>query len=127
MPGIKFTHHGDFKKTKDFLKKVSMLDPRDKLEKYGKMGVEALRSATPVDSGRTADAWYYKVEKKLGSISISWYNSNVNQGVPIAIILNYGHGTGWGGYVMGREYISPAIQPIFDEIEEGIWKEVQDS
>ena len=127
MSGIKVTHHGDFKKTKNFLKKVSMLDPRDKLEKYGKMGVEALRSATPVDSGRTADAWYYKVEKKLGSISISWYNSNVNQGVPIAVILNYGHGTGWGGYVRGREYISPAIQPIFDEIEEGIWKEVQDS
>ena len=127
MSGIKFTHHGDFKKTKDFLKKVSMLDPRDKLEKYGKMGVEALRSATPVDSGRTADAWYYEIEKKLGSISISWYNSNINQGVPIAIILNYGHGTGWGGYVRGRDYISPAIRPIFDEIEEGIWKEVQDS
>lgn len=127
MSGIKFTHHGDFKKTKNFLKKVSMLDPRDKLEKYGQMGVEALRSATPVDSGRTADAWYYKIEKKLGSISISWYNSNINQGVPIAIILNYGHGTGWGGYVRGRDYIFPAIRPIFDEIEEGIWKEVQDS
>lgn len=127
MSGIKFTHHGDFKKTKKFLTRMSLLNPYEVLDKYGKKGVEALRAATPVDSGRTADAWYYEIERKFGSITIAWYNSNINEGVPIAIILNYGHGTGWGGYVKGREYISPAIQPVFDEIAEAVWKEVESS
>lgn len=92
--------------------------------KYGIEGVEALASSTPVDSGKTADSWSYEIVGKKTSASIIWNNSNVNNGVPIAIILNYGHGTGTGGYVAGREYISPAIQPIFDKIADDAWREV---
>lgn len=127
MAGISFKHHGDFKKTKKFLTKMSLFHPNDVLHEYGQKGVEALRAATPVDSGLTASSWYYKIERTPGSISITWLNSNVNEGVPIAIILNYGHATGNGGYVSGKHYISPAIQPIFDEIADAVWKEVEKS
>lgn len=88
------------------------------------MGVEALASATPVDTGKTASSWYYKVDYNEGSASITWSNSNVNDGVNIAVILQYGHGTGNGGYVVGRDYINPAIAPIFDKITEHVWEEV---
>ena len=94
------------------------------LDKYGREGVAALSSATPVDTGLTADSWYYKVEHANGSASINFYNSNIQNGVPIAIILQYGHGTGNGGWVQGRDYINPAIQPIFDKIAENAWREV---
>lgn len=88
------------------------------------MGVNALSNATPVESALTASSWYYEVESRRGYHSIRWYNSNVNQGVPIAIILQYGHGTGTGGYVRGRDYINPAIRPVFDQIANEVWKEV---
>jgi hypothetical protein len=94
------------------------------LDKYGKDGVAALSSATPVDSGNTANSWYYEIENKKGQVRINFLNSNINQGVPIAIILQYGHGTGTGGWVQGRDYINPAIQPVFDRILQDIWKEV---
>lgn len=94
------------------------------LDKYGMAGVSALASATPTDSGKTANAWYYEIENKKNQVRINFLNSNINQGVPIAIILQYGHGTGTGGWVQGRDYINPAIQPIFDRILQDIWKEV---
>lgn len=94
------------------------------LHKYGELGVESLRQATPVDSGETAAAWGYEIQKTSDGASIFWTNDNVNDGVNIAVILHYGHGTGTGGYVQGREYITPAIRPIFDEIAEAAWKEV---
>ena len=88
------------------------------------MGVDALASATPVESGLTAASWYFEVESGGGRHRITWKNSNVNGGVHIAIILQYGHGTGTGGYVQGRDYINPAIRPVFDKIEAEVWKEV---
>lgn len=94
------------------------------LDKYGREGVAALASATPVDTGLTAKSWYYKIENKKGSVTISFLNSNIQNGVPIAIILQYGHGTGTGGWVEGRDYINPAIQPIFDRIVAEAWREV---
>ena len=94
------------------------------LDKYGREGVNALSSATPVESGVTAASWYYEIEHSSGSAAIQFYNSNVNKGVPIAIILQYGHGTGTGGWVQGRDYINPAIQPLFDKMAEEVWKEV---
>ena len=91
------------------------------------MGVDALAAATPVDTGKTAASWTYEIEKKNGSYSIVWLNTNVNKYVNIALILQYGHGTRNGGYVKGRDYINPAIQPIFDKIAEDAWREVTDS
>lgn len=122
---IEFSHKGDFKKTFDFLRKAEKLDLND-LMKYGRMGVEALQAATPKDTGRTADSWYYEINKRAdGTISLDFLNSNLGDGwAPIAILIQYGHATGNGGYVEGRDYINPAIQPIFDEIARSIWKEV---
>ena len=94
------------------------------LDEYGKKGVEALRQATPKDTGKTADSWFYEIKRSKESVSISFNNSNINDGVPIAVILQYGHGTRNGGWVEGRDYINPAIQPVFDEIAEEAWKEV---
>ena len=94
------------------------------LNKYGRAGVAALSSATPVDSGETAASWYYEITNKNNTITTSFHNSNIQNGVPIAILLQYGHGTGTGGWVQGRDYINPAIQPIFDQIAEYAWKEV---
>ena len=97
------------------------------LDKYGQEGVAALASATPVDSGETANSWYYKIERTKGSVKIVFCNSNIQNGVPIAIILQYGHGTRNGGWVEGRDYINPAIQPIFDKITNEMWREVTNS
>ena len=94
------------------------------LDRYGREGVAALASATPVDSGLTASSWYYEIEHSNGSVKLVFKNSNIQNGVPIAIILQYGHGTGTGGWVEGRDYINPAIQPIFDKIVEEAWREV---
>lgn len=124
---ISFKHTGDFSKTTKFLERAKRGDYLKVLDKYGKEGVKALSSATPVDSGTTANSWSYKIEKGNGSAKISFLNSNVNKGVPIAIILQYGHGTRNGGYVQGRDYINPAIQPIFDRIANEAWKEVTKS
>ena len=121
---ITFRQHGDFANSTKFLEGASKSFDIRILDKYGQAGVNALSSATPVDSGKTANSWYYKIENRKGSIAIVFCNSNIQNGVPIAIILQYGHGTGTGGWVEGRDYINPAIQPIFDEIANHAWKEV---
>lgn len=121
---IRFIQKGDFKKLNNFLERIKDIVNRSQLDKYGIQGVEALSNATPKKTGKTSESWYYKINRKNDSLSISFYNSNINKGVPIAIILQYGHGTKNGGWVQGRDYINPAIQPIFDKIAEEAWKEV---
>ena len=121
---IGFRQKGDFSKTTKFLTKLKQNVDISTFEKYGKKGVAALASATPVDSGLTANSWYYKIEKTNTSISLLFCNSNIQNGVPIAVILQYGHGTRNGGWVQGRDYINPAIQPIFDQIVKEAWGEV---
>lgn len=121
---IKITVKGEWKKTDKFLERVKNLFKHGVFDKYGKMGVNALQSATPRDSGRTSSSWSYKIVRSSGKVSIVWSNSNVNKGVPIAIILQYGHGTGTGGYVSGRDYINPAMRSVFDNMAEDLWKEV---
>lgn len=120
--GIK--HSGDFKKVTRFLKRMDKLDFVRYLNRYGQIGVNALSSATPVDSGQTASSWGYEVHKTGRTYKIVWTNSNQNKGVPIAILIQYGHGTGSGAYVQGVDYINPAIRPIFDKLAAEIWKEV---
>lgn len=121
---ISFSHKGNFSNTERYLKQLKKATRRSILEKYGKEGVAALASATPVDSGQTAESWSYQIVDKRGVIELSFHNSNIQNGVPIAIILQYGHGTGTGGYVQGRNYINPAIQPVFDRLADEVWREV---
>ena len=121
---ISFRQKGDFSKLTRFLEKAKGAVRLGDLDKFGREGVAALASATPYDTGQTASSWYYEITNKNGSARIAFYNSNVNGGVPIAIILQYGHGTRNGGWVQGRDYINPAIQPIFDKIANEAWKEV---
>lgn len=122
-PMIRFTQKGDFSKLNSFLQKSLRLSHSSVLDKYGKMGVEALRQATPVETGKTAASWYYTIESTASGFKITWSNNNFNKGVPIAIIIQYGHGTGTGGWVEGRDYINPALRPIFDQMSEELWKE----
>lgn len=122
---ISISSSGSFTNTQRFLKYMSKMDIRSTLNKYGEKGVKALNEATPSASGETAASWSYSVEAKRGSYSISWSNSVMAGGVPLVILLQYGHGTGTGGYVAGRDFINPAIQPIFDKIANDVWKEVQ--
>lgn len=121
---IKFRQKGDFSKLTHYLEKVKEIVKLGDLDKYGREGVAALASATPVDTGLTASSWRYEIQHGNDSVSITFYNDNIQNGVPIAIILQYGHGTKNGGYVQGRDYINPAIKPIFDKITEDAWKEV---
>lgn len=121
---ISFRQRGDFSKTTRYLERVKEAIHLGLLDKYGREGVVALSSATPVESGLTASSWYYEIDNKSGSAAITFYNSHINKGVPIAIILQYGHGTGTGGWVEGRDYINPAIQPVFDRLADEAWKEV---
>lgn len=121
---ISFRQKGDFSKLTRFLERAKDAIHIGDLDKYGREGVAALSSATPVESGLTAASWYYKIENTKGSARIAFYNSNVQNGVPIAIILQYGHGTGTGGWVEGRDYINPAIRPVFDKIADTAWREV---
>ena len=121
---ISFRQKGDFSKLTSFLERTKETVHLGDLNKYGQQGVAALASATPIDSGETAESWYYKIENNKESATITFYNSNVQNGVPIAIILQYGHGTRNGGWVEGRDYINPAIQPIFDQIVDDAWREV---
>ena len=121
---IKFTQKGDFSKTLKFLKKAKEQQFLRILDKYGQEGVNALSSATPVESGLTASSWYYKIERMGNYISLSFCNSNIQNGVPIAIILQYGHGTRNGGWVEGRDYINPSIQPLFNKMANQVWEEV---
>lgn len=121
---LKLNVKGDFKNLEKFLIRMSNFTARKVLEKYGKMGVEALESATPKDTGKTASSWTYSVEGGEGNWSIVWSNTNVNRGVNIAIILQEGHGTGTGGYVQGRDYINPALRTVFDQFADELWEEV---
>ena len=121
---ISFRHKGDFSKFTRFLEKAKNTVRLGDLDRYGREGVAALASATPVETGKTASSWFYEIENKNGSVVISFHNSNIQNGVPIAIILQYGHGTGTGGWVQGRDYINPAIRPIFDRLANDAWREV---
>ena len=121
---ITFRHKGDFSKLTRFLERTKEAVHLGDLDRFGREGVAALASATPVDTGLTACSWYYEISNANGTARLDFYNSNINDGVPIAIILQYGHGTGTGGWVEGRDYINPAIQPIFDKIANDAWREV---
>ena len=121
---ITLSSSGDFSRTFKFLNKVKNLKIHAILEKYAQQGVQALSAATPVDSGLTASSWSYTIEVGFETVTIHWGNSNVNKGVNIAVILQFGHGTGTGGYVQGRDYINPAMRPVFDKIAEEVWREV---
>ena len=121
---IRITHKGDFSKTTNFLKRAKEAARLRIAEQYGQKGVAALASATPVETGLTANSWFYKIISKNGSTSITFCNSNIQNGVPIAIILQYGHGTRNGGWVEGRDYINPALKPVFDELANKAWEEV---
>ena len=122
---INIRQKGDFKNLSSFLEKTKEKLNLGLLDKYGREGVAALQAATPKDTGKTSESWYYKIERKNGSVSLTFHNSNQNKGVPIAIILQYGHATRNGGYVEGVDYIHLALRRIFDKIAEEAWKEVK--
>lgn len=121
---IKLKVSGDWKKTTNFLDKAKDIFKRKSFDDYGRMGVEALRAATPIDTGNTANSWYYEVKKDNNEVTINWLNRNVNKGVVVAVILQYGHGTGTGGYVRGTDYINPAMHKVFQKIADDLWREV---
>lgn len=121
---IEFTEKGDFNNTVRYLNKLKSDQVSAILNRYGSLGVNALSNATPTESGRTAASWYYTTVARKGYYSIRWSNSHIEDGVPIAVILQYGHGTRTGGYVQGRDYIMPAIRPIFEQIAAEAWTEV---
>ena len=122
---IRIKVKGSWNKTEKFLKKKTMNTIRDILEKYGREGVAALSSVTPIDTGLTATSWYYEIRQNENEISLVFLNNNkTSTGIPIVVLLQYGHGNGNGGYIKGRDYINPAIQPVFDKIVEEAWKEV---
>lgn len=124
MDGIQITQKGSFNNTETYLSRLKAVQVAAILSKYGSVGVAALSNATPVDSGLTAASWYYEIVQRPGYYSIRWHNRNVRDGIPIAILIEYGHGTGTGGYVAGRDFIMPAIRPIFDKIAADVEKEV---
>lgn len=123
---IKFTQKGDFKKTMGFLERSLEVVNLGLLDKYGREGVRALQNATPVDSGKTAQSWYYEIERKEGSASLYWCNDamDADNDTPLAILIQYGHGTRGGTYVEGIDFVNPALKPVFDEMAERLWKEV---
>lgn len=123
---IRFRQRGDFSKTTNFLQRNRIDRIRKALDKYGRIGVEALSKATPVDTGKTAASWEYRVNVTDRVAEVYWANTNRNKGVPIAVVIQYGHAMPNGGYVQGVDYINPAMKPIFDEIREKVWKEVVD-
>ena len=121
---IRFKQIGDFEKTNRYLKKLGNGDYLKGLNRFGEMGVKALSEATPKDSGETASSWSYRIIKNERSVIIEWDNSHLNDGVNVAILIQYGHGTGTGGYVSGIDYINPALKPVFDKIANDAWEEV---
>lgn len=121
---ITFKSKGDFRKTTGFLERIRESKHTGVLDKYGRLGVKALSDATPKDTGLTASSWYYEITNENGVAKLTFSNSNIQNGIPIAVILQYGHGTNGGGWVEGVDYINPAIRPIFDEIARDAWKEV---
>lgn len=122
--GFTFGHSGNFNRLEKFLRTMEGDKIYAILDSYGSRGVSALAAATPKDSGETAMLWRYEVKKSGGSYQLSWFNDNVVFGVNVAVILQYGHGTGTGGYVQGRDYINPAIQQVMDQLVDGVWKAV---
>lgn len=122
---IHLTSSGDYRKATRYLEKLKETVKIGILDKYGRKGVKELERATPRDTGLTASSWEYEIEHRKDGVSLRFYNTNIQNGCPIAIILQYGHGTRNGGYVEGRDYINPAIQPVFDELAEELWKEVR--
>lgn len=125
MGALRIRQKGNFAQLNTYLERAKEAVKLGDLDKYGREGVAALKSATPVDTGLTADSWYYTIERQNGKISLNFHNSNLNKGVPIAIILQYGHATNNGGWVEGIDYINPALQPIFDKLAQDAWKEVK--
>lgn len=121
---IHVTQKGDFKKTEKLLKASIGKDYKSILRQYAEEGVRALSSATPKDTGKTANSWSYSIEQTKSSVSIVWNNSNINDGVNVAIILQYGHASKDGSYVQGIDYINPALKPVFDKLANAAWKEV---
>lgn len=121
---ISIQSSGSTQKTEDFLKKAIAFKPNSIFDKYGRAGVLALSNATPADTGMTGRSWYYDITQKGNRVSINFRNSNVEDGVPIAILIQYGHGTRTGGYVQGRDYINPAVLPVLEQIADEAWKEV---
>ena len=121
------TTRGNYNRTKKFLQKIEDQDYYKRIESYAERGRKALADATPRKTGKTANSWEYEIRRSNSGLRINYYNTNLNNGVNIAIILQYGHGTGWGGYVEGKDYINPAIKPIFDQLAEDIWREVTTS
>lgn len=125
MPqSIKFVTRGSFKNTERFLQKLGKLDVSKVLNSQGRAGVQALSGATPAESGLAASSWDYEIRQNGRSVSIIWTNSDTENGFPVAIMLQYGYGTGTGGYVQGRDFINPAMRPIFDHIADTVWKAV---
>lgn len=122
---IRIRQKGDFSKLNRFLEKAKEAVKLGDIDKYGREGVAALASATPKDTGKTADSWYYKIERKNGRVKLLFCNENINDGVPIAIIIQYGHGTSNGAWVEGVDYINPALRPIFNNIAQKTWEEVR--
>ena len=125
MSRISFTTTGSTRNMERFLSRMQRLDLRSALEPLAQEGVQALRDATPVDTGLTAESWNYEITTSRGRTAITWTNSDVENGFPVAIMLQYGHGTGTGGYVAGRDYINPALKPIFDQIADAVWRVVR--
>lgn len=121
---IRATSSGSFSKTLGFLEHIKSQKMFSNLERFGRMGVDALSKATPSETGETANSWGYQVSRKPGRTAISWFNTHEDDGVNIAVIIQYGHGTGTGGYVQGRDYINPAMRPIFDQILNDVWRQV---
>jgi hypothetical protein len=121
---ITITQKGSFANVERYLSRLKQDEAYKILDKYGNLGMVALSNATPSESGETAASWYYTIESRKGYHSIRWHNRHIEDGVPIAVILQYGHGTGTGGYVEGRDYIMPAIRPVFDQIVADVWREV---
>lgn len=122
--GIRIRTKGSFKKTEIFLERAKKFDPIPVLKRYGEIGVDSLSSMTPVDTGLTASSWYYEIEETKDGYILRWNNSNVVDGVNIAILIQYGHGTTSGTYVQGVNYINPALEDIFNEISVQLWREV---
>ncbi len=122
---IRVTGRGDFEKTRKFLAKNSRGDIFAQLDRYGQMGVDALAKATPVDTRISANSWKYRVIRDRRNARIEWYNTNEVNGTPVVILIQYGHATGTGGYVHGRDFINPAMRPLFDRIADEIWKKVK--
>lgn len=121
---LTYETYGDFSAVQDLLERGKEFFNAGILNEYGKKGVEALKAATPRDTGLTAESWYYEIQRGEGLIRLSFNNSNTNQGIPIAILIQYGHATRNGGFVEGIDYINPALRPVFDELAEKLWKEV---